>query len=29
MGFKPIVLERGKAVRERTKDTWSLWRRAS
>ena len=26
MGFKPIVLERGKAVRERTKDTWSLWR---
>ncbi len=27
MGFRPIVLERGKAVRERTKDTWSLWRR--
>ena len=27
MGFKPIVLERGKAVRERTKDTWGLWRR--
>lgn len=26
MGFKPIVLERGKAVRERTKDTWKLWR---
>jgi uncharacterized FAD-dependent dehydrogenase len=26
MGFKPIVLERGKAVRERTKDTWGLWR---
>lgn len=26
MGFKPIILERGKAVRERTKDTWSLWR---
>ena len=25
-GFKPIVLERGKQVRERTKDTWSLWR---
>ena len=22
MGFKPLVLERGKAVRERTKDTW-------
>ncbi len=27
MGLKPIVLERGKAVRERTKDTWGLWRR--
>ncbi len=26
MGFKPIVLERGKEVRERTKDTWKLWR---
>ena len=26
MGFKPIVLERGKQVRERTKDTWRLWR---
>ena len=26
MGFKPLVLERGKAVRERTKDTWKLWR---
>ena len=26
-GFKPIVLERGKAVRERTKDTWGLWRK--
>jgi uncharacterized protein len=26
MGFAPIVLERGKAVRERTKDTWGLWR---
>ncbi|HEY0663670.1 MAG TPA: hypothetical protein VGD18_03590, partial [Thiobacillaceae bacterium] len=25
-GFRPIVLERGKAVRERTKDTWGLWR---
>ena len=23
MGFRPIVLERGKAVRERTKDTWA------
>jgi len=27
MGFKPIVLERGKAVRARTKDTWALWRK--
>ncbi len=27
MGLRPIVLERGKAVRERTKDTWDLWRR--
>lgn len=27
MGFKPIVLERGKQVRERTKDTWGLWRK--
>ena len=27
MGFKPIVLERGRAVRERTQDTWGLWRR--
>ena len=27
MGFKPIVLERGKTVRERTKDTWRLWRK--
>jgi uncharacterized FAD-dependent dehydrogenase len=26
MGFKPLILERGKAVRERTKDTWALWR---
>ena len=26
MGFKPIVIERGKAVRERTQDTWGLWR---
>jgi uncharacterized FAD-dependent dehydrogenase len=25
-GLAPIVLERGKAVRERTKDTWDLWR---
>ena len=27
MGFKPIVIERGKQVRERTKDTWGLWRK--
>ncbi|WP_035051693.1 NAD(P)/FAD-dependent oxidoreductase [Andreprevotia chitinilytica] len=27
MGFRPIVLERGKEVRERTKDTWGLWRK--
>jgi uncharacterized FAD-dependent dehydrogenase len=25
-GFRPIILERGKVVRERTKDTWGLWR---
>jgi uncharacterized FAD-dependent dehydrogenase len=29
MGFKPIVLERGKKVRERTQDTWGLWRKSS
>jgi uncharacterized FAD-dependent dehydrogenase len=27
MGFKPIILDRGKVVRERTQDTWGLWRR--
>lgn len=27
MGFKPIVLERGRDVRTRTKDTWALWRK--
>ena len=27
MGFRPIVLERGRAVRERTRDTWGLWRK--
>lgn len=27
MGFRPIILERGKEVRERTKDTWGLWRK--
>ncbi|HEY3325738.1 MAG TPA: NAD(P)/FAD-dependent oxidoreductase [Novimethylophilus sp.] len=26
MGFRPIILERGKSVRERTRDTWDLWR---
>jgi uncharacterized FAD-dependent dehydrogenase len=26
MGFKPILLERGKIVRERAEDTWGLWR---
>ena len=28
MGLRPIILERGKAVRERTKDTWGLWRKS-
>ncbi len=28
MGFRPIILDRGKDVRERTKDTWALWRRS-
>ena len=27
MGLTPLVLERGPAVRERTRDTWGLWRR--
>ena len=27
MGFRPIILDRGKVVRQRTKDTWGLWRR--
>jgi uncharacterized FAD-dependent dehydrogenase len=27
MGFRPIVLERGRTVRQRTKDTWGLWRK--
>ncbi len=27
MGFRPIVLERGRDVRSRTKDTWALWRK--
>ncbi len=28
MGFRPIIVERGKVVRERTKDTWKLWRKS-
>ncbi|PZP85653.1 MAG: hypothetical protein DI582_05265 [Azospirillum brasilense] len=28
MGLRPIILERGKVVRERTKDTWALWRKS-
>ncbi|MCE2926506.1 MAG: NAD(P)/FAD-dependent oxidoreductase [Rickettsiales bacterium] len=28
MGFRPIILERGKVVRERTKDTWGFWRKS-
>jgi uncharacterized FAD-dependent dehydrogenase len=27
MGFCPLILERGQMVRQRTKDTWALWRR--
>jgi len=27
-GLRPIVLERGKEVRQRTKDTWGLWRKS-
>jgi uncharacterized protein len=27
MGFRPIVLERGRDVRRRTQDTWALWRK--
>ena len=27
MGFRPILLERGKDVRQRTQDTWGLWRK--
>ena len=26
MGLRPLILERGKPVRARTKDTWALWR---
>ncbi|HEY0027260.1 MAG TPA: NAD(P)/FAD-dependent oxidoreductase [Allosphingosinicella sp.] len=28
MGFRPIIVDRGKVVRERTKDTWGLWRKS-
>jgi len=28
MGFRPLILERGKIVRERTKDTFGLWRQS-
>jgi uncharacterized FAD-dependent dehydrogenase len=28
MGFRPRILERGKIVRERTQDTWDLWRKS-
>ena len=28
MGYRPIILDRGKMVRERTQDTWGLWRRS-
>ena len=28
MGLRPIVIERGPTVRQRTKDTWGLWRRS-
>ena len=27
MGFRPLVLERGRDVRRRTQDTWGLWRK--
>jgi uncharacterized FAD-dependent dehydrogenase len=27
MGFRPIIVDRGQIVRQRTKDTWGLWRR--
>jgi len=27
MGFAPLVLERGKSVRQRTKDVWGFWRK--
>jgi len=27
MGLKPLVLERGRAVRQRTRDVWGFWRK--
>jgi uncharacterized protein len=27
MGFRPIILDRGRIVRQRTKDTWGFWRK--
>ncbi|MBV1914865.1 MAG: NAD(P)/FAD-dependent oxidoreductase [Pseudomonadales bacterium] len=29
MGLKPIVLERGQDVKQRTQDTWDLWRKGN
>lgn len=29
MGFRPLILERGKVVRQRTKDTWDFWRKSN
>jgi len=28
-GFRPIVLERGREVRQRTRDTWALWQKGT
>ena len=28
MGLRPLILERGKVVRERTRDTWNFWRKS-
>jgi len=28
MGFRPLILDRGRIVRERTRDTWGLWRKS-
>ena len=28
MGFHPLLLDRGRIVRERTRDTWGLWRKS-